>query len=510
MKETIKVVILITVFILFTSMAVSALNEKDADSAIENFYILKNIQAELGTSHDTKSISRTINSALSKLQNAISLSGPACQARVNNSLSKLDKITAKLSGRTDLADAVNEIKETILQDKDGNGTVDVCDNDPDGDGIVGKKDNCPLTKNPDQSDSDKNNTGDACDLVYCCEDSSLTVSLKKCDRTTINGCRGKGVIVGGIPSHRASRSAKNRTSILRNSIDFGGLSMVTINTGFFPFENSQNVLNTFNTQQCRNIDLTFTPPIGFSGGILEVGPAANSSETGPRTTIQINGDMSSTVTLNNFPTVDPSTRQPFNPSMGDVIGLSIFTDSQVFIGSSFNIFSDIGKSCPGSGSSSGAVNTSSSGSVVVVTTSSSGGTSSSGDFITMLQGDLSMSTVPDPTGTRYMAGTYDCDDFANDLERELDMAGYDSTFTLIWRDNGMTGHAVTDVHTADGGTIFVEPQDGMIINLDENMDGMVGFRDNMHSEAIAPTEGGAEIEVYMDQDSAVMAGVTLD
>ena len=50
----------------------------------------------------------------------------------------------------------------------------------------------------------------------------------------------------------------------------------------------------------------------------------------------------------------------------------------------------------------------------------------------------------------------------------------------------------------------------MIINLDENMDGMVGYRDGTHSDTTMLTEGMTEIEVYMDRDTAAMAGVPID
>ncbi|GEM_PF-4827042 len=130
------------------------------------------------------------------------------------------------------------------------------------------------------------------------------------------------------------------------------------------------------------------------------------------------------------------------------------------------------------------------------------------EFNTMLQDALSMSTVPDMT---YMT-TYDCDDFASDLERELDGQGYDASFTLIWRHDGMNniGHAVTDVHPTGGGVIFIEPQTGMIIELDENMDGVVGFRDSTHSPATMLTEGMSEIEVYMDRAAAEVTGAPID
>lgn len=397
--------------------------------------------------------------------------------------------------------------------------------DPDEDEILGKQDNCPLVSNPDQKDVDHNGKGDACDLFYCCEDSSLTFPLSKCTKKTIEECRVEGnIVVGSIEPRRKSEKRKNNKeenitfgiSLLRsqvtgsNTVNFGGESMLIVNTGFFPFDNSQGPLTGFNDFNCQDLNLIFAPPPGFPGGSFEVGPAANGFETGFRETVYIDGDNPSTTALHDFPTIDPFTMIPFDPSMGDQLGLSLFTQDPVFNDSFFDIFVDLdfNGNCHSSlaTSSSGGA-TSSGGGTVVTTTSSGGTTSSSGNFVAMLQEVINMSTVP---GMTYMATTYDCDDFANDLEQELDMAGYDATFTTLWRDNGMTGHAVTDVHTTSGGIIFVEPQNGMIIDLDESMDGMVGYRDGTHSDEIMLTEGMSEIEVYMDRNSAVMAGVTLD
>ena len=64
--------------------------------------------------------------------------------------------------------------------------------------------------------------------------------------------------------------------------------------------------------------------------------------------------------------------------------------------------------------------------------------------------------------------------------------------------------------TPSGGIIFVEPQNGMVINLDENMDGMVGFSDGMHLRTFMATEGMTHIEVYMDRAAVVMAGAPVD
>ena len=47
-------------------------------------------------------------------------------------------------------------------DTDDDGTGDVCDTDDDGDGVEDSLDNCPLTANPDQADWNNNGVGDVC------------------------------------------------------------------------------------------------------------------------------------------------------------------------------------------------------------------------------------------------------------------------------------------------------------------------------------------------------------
>lgn len=544
MKKAIKQIILISIFVLVTVVAVSALNENNIDTITDSISSLNEIQSELSSSSSTQSISRVINSAVKQLNSAISQGGSSCVSRLKVALSKLDRIAGVLAQRKcsnsrrknciqdNLADnvlarlqkAINDLKEVTSLDEGGNGVPDVCESDdPDGDRIVGKNDNCPFTSNPEQKDVDKNRIGDACDLFYCCEDSSLTVPLEQCERKTIKSCREEGNVVVGCLAPLPVGGPKDESSTggpissapvilfnqvskhIRNNIIFAGTTTTMIKTGFFPFNDSQAILTGFMDFNCDDLSITFTPPPGFNGGTFEVGPAANGFETGPRTPGVIGPDGIN-IMLNNFPIVDPASGRLFDPLTGDVLGLSLFTQDPVFANSFFDIFVDLDFS----GTCRAPVSTSSSGTVATTSSSSGGGATIFGSSSGTLQGALSMSTVP---AMVYM-DDYDCDDFANDLQMELQGQGFNSTFTTFWRRDMadmLVGHAVTDVHpTTSGGIVFVEPQNGMVIDLDESMDGMVTFSDGMHSMTFMANEGMSQIEVYMDRDSAAMAGVPID
>ena len=48
-------------------------------------------------------------------------------------------------------------------DTDGDGVGDACESDTDGDGVIDDNDNCPTVPNADQTDTDGDGVGDACD-----------------------------------------------------------------------------------------------------------------------------------------------------------------------------------------------------------------------------------------------------------------------------------------------------------------------------------------------------------
>lgn len=145
---------------------------------------------------------------------------------------------------------------------------------------------------------------------------------------------------------------------------------------FFPFSNSQNVVDIFNQQGCSNTTFLFDGPPSLSGITLEVGPAANGFETGSRDILVFDPNGNLIFTEASFPLTNPNTLSPFDPSMGDILGLSIVPGSgfpgSVLLMIETTINCDDGMSST-STSTSGTV-ASSSGS----TTSSSGSVTSSG------------------------------------------------------------------------------------------------------------------------------------
>lgn len=218
--RTVRTIILISIFSLHGILIASAFNENNADVIFESISTLTKIQSKLKTIKGGSDISRIIDLATKQLSTAISNPGTSCVSELKTSLLRLDQAANKIESRScanskrkvciedDLADqilgdlqgTIDDLKEITVLDTDNNKIPDICDEDPDGDGIAGRNDNCPLINNPDQVDADKNGTGDICELFYCCQDSSLTVPLEECERKTIDSCsKEDGIVLGGIP-----------------------------------------------------------------------------------------------------------------------------------------------------------------------------------------------------------------------------------------------------------------------------------------------------------------------
>lgn len=159
--------------------------------------------------------------------------------------------------------------------------------------------------------------------------------------------------------------------------------------GFFPFSNSQGAVDAFGT--CSTPDFFFDGPPGLSGSTLEVGPAANGFETGSRQILVFDMDGNLSVEFTSaFPLSNPSTMVAFDPSMGDILGLSFVPgpgfpsgSTVLMITTTFNC--DDGMTT--SSTSTSGTATTSSGSTVATSSgstagSSSGAASSSGVVLT--------------------------------------------------------------------------------------------------------------------------------
>lgn len=119
------------------------------------------------------------------------------------------------------------------------------------------------------------------------------------------------------------------------------------------------------------------------------------------------------------------------------------------------------------------------------------------------------------SGRTYVNDTYDCDDFADDFEKYLENKTYDATFTLFWCWDGVSstvsGHAVTDVHASDGTLVFIDPQNGAILNMDMDGDGVVETINHHPTDnKFTPTDDNCQIEVYGSRAEAAAAGNPMD
>ena len=323
-------------------------------------------------------IAKPLGLIVREINSAFVSPGNSCISRLRSSSSKLRRTILLLEKRkgnvieaniASLRETLKSIDSAISTDSNKDGIPDICNDDPDEDGVPSRVDNCPQVKNPLQKDTDKNRIGDACDLFICC-DSPLD-EINTCDKKTIKSCREENKVVMNciVPLKKNGPSLQNNVNV-----------------------------STFSSILGRNFTYKF-----------EEKPETESDE----------------------------------------------------------------------------------------------------DFLDRLEKAIDMSKVP----SMEYGEDYDCDNFADDLEQELEGQGFMATFTASWTDDGsktVPGHALTDVHTPNGGIVWVEPQTGEIVDLDEDGDGQVMAADGTHSDEFMATEGMSQIEVYEDKSSAVMAGVPVD
>lgn len=110
---------------------------------------------------------------------------------------------------------------------------------------------------------------------------------------------------------------------------------------------------------------------------------------------------------------------------------------------------------------------------------------------------------------------YDCDDFSDDLEKNLTAQGYDATFTqyVKYKADGSIdyAHAVVDVHVPGGKMVWIEPQTGKYVSLDFDGDGKVTAKyEEDYKKGHTPTEDEAKIYVYGSAASAAAHGAPRD
>lgn len=148
--------------------------------------------------------------------------------------------------------------------------------------------------------------------------------------------------------------------------------------GFFPFSNSQGAIDAFGT--CSNPNFLIDGPPSLFGSTLEVGPAANGFETGNRDVLVFDMDGNLTFVSNVFPLINPNTGVAFDPSMGDILGLSFVPGTGFPSGSTVLMITTTFNCDNGTTTSTTSSTTSSSGSTTA--TSSGSVVSSSGAIVT--------------------------------------------------------------------------------------------------------------------------------
>ena len=89
-------------------------------------------------------------------------------------------VDADQDGICDDVDNCPGIANPDQTDTDADGLGDACDTDDDNDGVLDTEDNCPLIANPDQADSDGDGTGDACDDCLDADQDGICDDVDNC------------------------------------------------------------------------------------------------------------------------------------------------------------------------------------------------------------------------------------------------------------------------------------------------------------------------------------------
>lgn len=135
------------------------------------------------------------------------------------------------------------------------------------------------------------------------------------------------------------------------------------------------------------------------------------------------------------------------------------------------------------------------------------------EWLNNLTRDVNRTGVANNT---YNATSFDCDDFADGLEKKLTAMGYDATFTYMncWdgiNASSLWAHAITDVHAPNGDVVFIEPQNERITPMDKDGDGVVEVRRNEPQDGkYHETDNHCMIDVYDSKEVAEANGVVMD